>query len=306
MLNNNTNENLLERCKKAPEDIKYMLLHEDFEAVVQVIGKDNGITPQQSFEVEEEIVDVLLGISRIKDFTQNIAKVLSLTEEGVYGIVKDIDENIFSEVRESLEKINAVEKESGVSEEKTLKEPVNNVVFKKAKKIEVNQIKNNEADKLQSTASHLTQPIPTSVSKLTQTQILKPAPPLAMQPTPKPSSLVPPHAPVKVSDKHQKTQSSIIKLKLQKEKVPQFQSIPTTLPVNLKHMPPPPIPPKNEQASETIVGNIGTGSTEPKAHMFEEKLHNSSVVAGVEKEKEGVSSLVPPMAKQDPYRESLK
>lgn len=110
-MNNNTNyteEQLFEIYGKVPEDIQSMIRDENLGPAIQVIGKDHGITPAQALDVEDVVLHTLLGTKPANNFARQIQEKLGISEEVAQKIAGDIDENIFSAVKESLGEIQEV------------------------------------------------------------------------------------------------------------------------------------------------------------------------------------------------------
>jgi hypothetical protein len=99
-----TKEQIVKLYKNTPNDIRDILFDDNLGPAIQVIGKDCGINPEQSLDVEDEVVYVLLGINKVEDFTQRIQHKINITNETAKKITIAVNENIFSQVKESLEK----------------------------------------------------------------------------------------------------------------------------------------------------------------------------------------------------------
>jgi len=110
MTMNHTKEQLFELYGKVPEDIQSIIRDENLGPAIQVIGKDHGITPAQALDVEDVVLHTLLGIKPAHSFAKQIQEKLNISEDVAQKIAKDIDENIFSPVKESLNKIQGTEK----------------------------------------------------------------------------------------------------------------------------------------------------------------------------------------------------
>ncbi len=121
MINKNyTKEKLLELYKKTPKDIQGILLDKNLGPAISVIGKDAGLTALQSLEIEDSVVDVLLGVNKQKNLTQDITNKLNIKSETALKITNDINENIFSQVKESLTKIKEGDKDTVLEKDKAV------------------------------------------------------------------------------------------------------------------------------------------------------------------------------------------
>ncbi len=106
-----TNEQLREGFKKLPNDIRQVLLSEDFGLIIQVVGKDLGVTPEQALDIEDEVSLILMGISDPKDFIGNIQKKIGVDEQKAHAIAERVNEEIFQPVKESLKIVHNIKDE---------------------------------------------------------------------------------------------------------------------------------------------------------------------------------------------------
>ncbi len=112
MINNNhKKEQLLELYNKTPKDIQNILLDKNLGPAIHVVGEDHGLTALQSLEVEDEVVNILLGISKQGNLARNIVSKLNISSETADKIVSDIDENILLRVKEYFAKISGEDKD---------------------------------------------------------------------------------------------------------------------------------------------------------------------------------------------------
>ena len=120
---NYTGEQLFELYSKAPEDIQGVIRDENLGPAIQVIGKDHGITPVQALDVEDIVLHTLLGIKPVNSFAKQIQEKLGISEDAAQKIARDVDENIFSPVKESLDKIQEINSEGAGSQSQTSYNP---------------------------------------------------------------------------------------------------------------------------------------------------------------------------------------
>jgi len=132
-----TQEQMIEFYKNVPSDIRELLLDDNFGPAIQLIGRENGLTPIQSLDTEDVVTLVLLGVEPLKQFSSLLQKKLEIPREKIHKITKGIDEEIFSPVKKTLEKLQATEektqgeikiplKQDRLSLEKTM--PENNII----------------------------------------------------------------------------------------------------------------------------------------------------------------------------------
>ncbi len=107
-----TEEEMIEFYKNVPDNIRVLLLDDNFGPAIQVIGRENGLTPTQSLEAEDVVTLILLGVEPLSQFNQLLQEKLEIPREKVREITKSIGENIFSPIKESLEKIQTHEEKT--------------------------------------------------------------------------------------------------------------------------------------------------------------------------------------------------
>lgn len=106
-----TKEQLKEKFEKLPADIKKVLLTDDIGVKAQLIGRDIGITPEQSLDTEDEAIAVLMGTSHPKDFIRNIQSKIGVDQEKAKAIAEKVNDEIFQPVRESLKVVHNIKDE---------------------------------------------------------------------------------------------------------------------------------------------------------------------------------------------------
>ena len=100
-----TNEQIYSIFKSLPLEIKEVITSVEYTDGVRAIGKKYKLMIDRVGDLSEETWFVLMGITPSKNFTKNIQKRLGISEDVAVNIAKDINEKIFSAVRESLKKI---------------------------------------------------------------------------------------------------------------------------------------------------------------------------------------------------------
>lgn len=98
-------EPLIEFYKNTPEDIRDILIDDNFGPAIQIIGRKNGVNPTQSLDIEDIVVHVLLGVEPEEGLIARIQKKINVPKETARGITEDLEKNIFSYVKEPLKKI---------------------------------------------------------------------------------------------------------------------------------------------------------------------------------------------------------
>ncbi|MBI5816899.1 MAG: hypothetical protein HZB09_00535 [Candidatus Yonathbacteria bacterium] len=106
-----TKEQIKERFGNLPKDIQQELSSSDLGLIIQIIGSDVGITPEQSLDVEDEALDVLMGFSHPKDFIRNIRTKIGVDENKARTIAEKVNDEIFQPVKESLKIVHDIKDE---------------------------------------------------------------------------------------------------------------------------------------------------------------------------------------------------
>lgn len=101
-----TNEQILERYDKLPEDVQDLAFGTEMNGLIKSIGEKYKIPADKIKELENETGMVIVGFTSPSDFIPNLSQRLGVDVSTAGKIVEDIDGQIFSKVRESLGKIN--------------------------------------------------------------------------------------------------------------------------------------------------------------------------------------------------------
>ncbi len=94
-----------ERFKLLPEDIKTLVYSADMEKVLRDIGTKHQLHVDQIGDLETETVSTMIGMSPTEDFASTIADTLEIDAQKGAEIAKDINEQLFVKIRESLKKM---------------------------------------------------------------------------------------------------------------------------------------------------------------------------------------------------------
>lgn len=106
----NIDQEIIEqKIEGLPEDLRELISNEENALVLEAIGKKHGLYIDKIGELVEETGLVMLGISHPRDFIGVLEKKLGVSREKAVQIAKDVNQQIFSKVRESLKKIHNIE-----------------------------------------------------------------------------------------------------------------------------------------------------------------------------------------------------
>jgi len=137
-----TKEQLLEKYRNLPDDIKQVYDSDQMIDAIIDIGNKYKLHIDQRGELANEIGMVFLGVTRPSEFLANIEQRLKISIEEAGEIVKDINSRIFFPIRASLEKLNGASHDTYRPERAPLVEnfsPAGNVSGKNIIKTAPNQ-----------------------------------------------------------------------------------------------------------------------------------------------------------------------
>lgn len=103
-----TVEELKERFETLPEDVQVAIKSIETADAIEAIQQKYKLHIDQAGLIAEEVGLVMLGFSRPFDFVARIASKLHITQMVASEITKDINENIFNPIKESLKKIHSL------------------------------------------------------------------------------------------------------------------------------------------------------------------------------------------------------
>ena len=110
------NTNFPEFFKKLPLDLREAMSSIDTSTAVERIAGKHRLLIDKMGILAEEIGNVMFGVSHPKDFIHNLSDKLSVDRETARKIAEDVNQQIFSKVRESLRNLHGI-----ADEEKTMK-----------------------------------------------------------------------------------------------------------------------------------------------------------------------------------------
>ncbi len=148
---NYTDEQIFSLYRKIPKDLRNMIKDENFGIAMQITGKGFGLTALQSLDLEDSVVHVFLGIIKREDLLQDIVNKLNISSDIAQKIIASIDENIFSDVKESLLKVSSDTNFETERENKGIK----------STKIPIKNIEQHKSNDRKNAIAELTRKIPT-------------------------------------------------------------------------------------------------------------------------------------------------
>jgi hypothetical protein len=122
MENNNTN-NLFQRYRNLPDDLKEALWSVDSYESLQAIGRQLNLHVDQLGIVADATGRVILGLDRPDDFGRNLSgRLTDLSPAAINQIVSEVNRRIFARIRESLKQAHELH-ESRASSDIEAKKP---------------------------------------------------------------------------------------------------------------------------------------------------------------------------------------
>ncbi len=106
-----TQEQLEEKFKDLPDDLKDALVSVENADIIQGVGHKYKLHVDQMGELADETGLVMLGLTRPGQFMDNLTKRLHISTELAKNIVREIDDQIFKPVKTSLQKVRGFEVE---------------------------------------------------------------------------------------------------------------------------------------------------------------------------------------------------
>jgi len=103
-----TQDELLDKYEDLPDNLKEALFSVDNAKVMQDVGKQNSLTVAQVGTLAQEAGYIMMGISPTKDFIPRLSENLGIDKERARKIAHEVNDKIFSKVRESLKEVHGM------------------------------------------------------------------------------------------------------------------------------------------------------------------------------------------------------
>ncbi|MCR4283995.1 MAG: hypothetical protein NUV64_01585 [Parcubacteria group bacterium] len=111
MSNNQYNSKLMDKYKDLPGDVREAIFSVDSTEIIQDISKKNNLTIDKMSELADEIGLLMIGVTEPKDFMPNISRRLGVDKKTAHDITAEVNDRIFSKIRESLKRIHNIKDE---------------------------------------------------------------------------------------------------------------------------------------------------------------------------------------------------
>lgn len=117
---NFTPQQIKERYKTLPQNLRDVYFSEETAEKLTAIGKANNLRVDQIGLLADETGLVMLGLVSTSEYITNLAKRLEITSELAKQVAEEVTSQIFSQVREAMQKIHGVQKEQKLSASNTM------------------------------------------------------------------------------------------------------------------------------------------------------------------------------------------
>ncbi len=119
-----TEEEITKKYKELPEDVRTAIFAVDTAQIIEDIGGKYRLTVDKMGDLSNEIRVLMLGTTEPKDFISSIARRLEVDKKTAHDITEEVNEKIFSKIRDSLKKIhNIADEEESDDSEREIKAP---------------------------------------------------------------------------------------------------------------------------------------------------------------------------------------
>lgn len=103
-----TAQQLEEKYQSLPEDIREVMIGVETAKVVGAIGQTHRLRIDQMGELADEIGLTMLGLTKPDEFLTHIKNRLQIDQTAAEQITREVNEQIFLPIRESLQKLHEV------------------------------------------------------------------------------------------------------------------------------------------------------------------------------------------------------
>src|SRR3989344_2703836 len=104
-------QEIIKRYMDIPEDVKKALFATTTSDAIFEVGKKHGLAIDKMGELSDETGLVMLGMTKPSEYIKNLEKRLGVEAIKAKEIAEDINQKVFSPIRESLKKIHGIIKE---------------------------------------------------------------------------------------------------------------------------------------------------------------------------------------------------
>jgi len=106
------NAEITKRYLELPEDVQNALFAKETSDSILAVGKKYTLSIEKIGELADETGLVMLGITPPSEYIKNLVQRIGVDQEKARAIAEDINQKVFSPVRESLKKIHKLQPET--------------------------------------------------------------------------------------------------------------------------------------------------------------------------------------------------
>lgn len=111
-----TEEEIIKKYKELPPDVREAIFGVDSTKTIEEIGTKYKLTIDKVGDLSNEIRVLMIGVTEPKDFMPNISRRLGVDKKTAHDITAEVNDRIFSKIRESLKSIHNIKDEENNEE----------------------------------------------------------------------------------------------------------------------------------------------------------------------------------------------
>ncbi|MFO0718591.1 MAG: hypothetical protein U0522_00995 [Candidatus Paceibacterota bacterium] len=96
---------LQNQIKILPDDVRDLILSTELESKINWVAGKYNLSPDQTESLKQETLFVLIGLTHLMEYTDNIMHELSIPKEQARIIAQEIGAQVFSEVKDSIKEL---------------------------------------------------------------------------------------------------------------------------------------------------------------------------------------------------------
>ncbi len=100
-----SNEEVAKKYESLPQEVKDLLYSFEMTSIITKVGEKHGLHIDQMDKLNTETGYVMMGLTDTKDFQALIAEDLGIEPAKAQGVARDIEEMLFSKIRDAMKKM---------------------------------------------------------------------------------------------------------------------------------------------------------------------------------------------------------
>lgn len=106
-----TQNDIKQKFQELPQDLQDAIFSEDIAASIMAIGKKHHLPIDKVGKLSSDTNYIILGINHPRNYISNLQQHLEVNQDEARSIAKEVNEQIFAPIRESLKKMHAVDEQ---------------------------------------------------------------------------------------------------------------------------------------------------------------------------------------------------